>query len=116
VYDRVRHRQESSTRAHRFDLCVPVWFKAGNETEWRAGITQNVSASGALIRADSPVVPTEPVVVAIALPAVNGCLVGRGHIVRTVEPLERPALAAFAIAVRRYRIDRYESFLRGFTR
>jgi hypothetical protein len=93
-------------------LCVPVWYKAANETEWHAGITENISATGALIRADGPVVPTQPVVVAIALPAVQGCLVGRGRIVRTVETPAPTALSTFAIAVKRYRIDGYASVLR----
>ena len=109
----MQQRQESSTRAHRFDLCVPVWYKTANETEWHAGVTENISASGALIRADGPVVPTAPVVVAIALPPMNGCLVGRGRIVRTVEAPADSSLATFAVAVKRYRIDRYESVLRG---
>jgi len=109
----VQQRQESSTRAHRFDLCVPVWYKTANETEWHAGVTENISASGALIRADGPAVPTAPVVVAIALPPANGCLVGRGRIARTVETPADPTLATFAIAVKRFRIDRYESLLRG---
>ena len=110
----MERRQESSTRAQRFDLRVPVWYKAAGETAWHAGVTQNISANGALIRADSPVAPTQPIVVAIALPQVSGCLVGCGRIVRTVEPAVT-ASATFAIAVKRYRIDRYESVLRGIT-
>jgi hypothetical protein len=95
---------------------MPVWYKAANETEWHAGLTQNVSATGALIRADSPVIPTEPVIVAIALPQVEGCLIGRGRIVRTVETPPQTALATFAVAVKRYRIDRYDFVFRGISR
>jgi hypothetical protein len=105
----VRQRQENSIRAQRYALCVPVWYKADNETEWHAGLTQNVSATGALICADRDHVPTEPVVVAIALPPVDGCLVGRARIVRTVETPAQTALATFAIAVKRFRINRWKS-------
>ena len=97
-------------------MCLPVWYKAANETEWHAGLTENVSSTGALIRADSPVVPTQPVVVAITLPSVEGCLIGRGRIVRAVETPAPMAFATFAVTVKRYRIDRYESVLPGITR
>jgi len=85
-------------------LSLPVWFRAAGETLWHNGVTQSVSTNGAVIRADGPAPSSEPVIVVIVLPSVAGCLVGRGRVVRTVEPCAQRAVATFSIAVRRYRI------------
>jgi hypothetical protein len=103
-------------RGRRFDLCLPVWYRAAGEALWHAGITENVSASGVLIRGEGPVAPARPIVVAIALPSASGCLVGRGSIVRTVEGSVHTTLATFAIAVRRFHIDHWKSVLPRLTR
>jgi hypothetical protein len=112
----VRERQADAERAQRFHLSVPVWYRTADETEWHTGTTQNISATGALITSNSQVVPTEPVVIAIELPPLKRCLVGRGRIVRTVETPTETASATFAVAVKRYRIARHNSVLRGVPR
>ena len=93
---RLTHRRSPSTRwrARRFDLSLPVWFRAAGETLWHNGVTQSVSTDGAVIRADGPAPSSEPVIVVIVLPSVAGCLVGRGRVVRTVLRVGDSATAA----------------------
>ena len=113
----------SGTRAQRFDLCLPVSFRIGNEQQWRTGTTESISATGALIRArqsvgvaaapadpeGKSVAPSDPIVVAISLPVVPGCLIGRGRIVRMLAPGAQTDETAFAIMIDRFRIGRMKS-------
>lgn len=101
----------AGTRARRFDLHLPVWYRAADETEWHTGSTQSVSATGALIRADEPAVPSEALTVVIALPSVDACLVGHGRIVRSALPPAQADPPTFAVSVSRYRIAHCESVL-----
>ena len=125
----------TESRARRFDLCLPVSYRIGNEQQWRTGITQSISATGALIRArqsagaaaahdgtarqgsgrperqsngagEEPVAPADPIVVAISLPVGPGCLIGRGRIVRTLAPGVHTGETTFAVMVDRFRIGR----------
>jgi hypothetical protein len=52
------------------------------------------------------------IIVAIALPSVDGCLVGRGRVVRTIEAPAEGAPPSFAVAVSHYRLARLDSVLR----
>ena len=81
-----------------------MWYRAADETQWHTGVTETVSSTGALIRAEEPAAPTRPVHLVIALPSVAGCLIGSGRIVRTVEPEGQPAPGTFAIAVGHFHI------------
>jgi len=89
-------------RAQRFDLHLPVWYRAMSETEWHVGVTETVSSTGALIRVEESVPATQPVHVVIALPSSAGCLIGKGRIVRTAETDRQPA--TFAIGVGHFHI------------
>jgi PilZ domain-containing protein len=93
------------SRARRFDLHLPVSYRIGNEETWRSGTTQSISMTGAIITARESVVPADTVDVAIALPSVPGCLVGRGRIVRTMPSITQSGEITFAIAVDGYRIN-----------
>jgi hypothetical protein len=90
-------------RARRFDLNLPVWYRRADEALWHTGVTETVSSTGALIRAEEPSASARPVTVVIALPSVAGCLIGSGRIVRTVET-EGQSDASFAIAVGHFHI------------
>jgi hypothetical protein len=87
-----------------------VRYRRANEQEWHTGTTQSISLSGAVILADEALVPAEPVEIAISLPAVPGCLVGRGHIVRSLSSTSSPQ-TTFAVSVERYRIGRLDDVL-----
>lgn len=97
-------------RGKRFTLHWPVWYRAASESEWHSGMTENISSSGALIRAEAPIVSATPVVVVIAMPSTpsrpRSCLVGEGRVVRSLGSLSQTEGSAFAVAVPRYRFDR----------
>jgi hypothetical protein len=94
-----------SSRARRFDLQLPVSYRSGDEQTWHSGTTESISMSGAIIRAHESIVPADPIDVAIALPFVPGCLVGRGRVVRTVPSIAQSDEITFVIAVDNYRIN-----------
>ena len=101
----------SASRSSRYDLHLPAWYRARGERRWHAGTTESISGSGALIRAFDDTEPTGIINVVIELPhdddnAMFGCLIGTGRVVprdRSFEPGDSPS---FAIAVRRYRVQR----------
>jgi hypothetical protein len=118
-----RKETASGSRARRFDLCLPVSFRIGNEQQWRTGTTESISSTGALIRArqsvgvavaracpeGKSVAPSDPIVVAISLPVVPGCLIGRGRIVRMLESGAHTDGTSFAVMVDRFRVGRMKS-------
>ena len=61
----VRHR----VRAQRYPLNLPVQYRRAGETDWHAGITENISDSGAVIRTDEAMPPSTRVAIVIALPS-----------------------------------------------
>lgn len=75
-------------------------------------MTENISCSGAAIRADEPVAPATPVVVVITLPSTGsepgGYLTGEGQVVRSMAPPSQMGVSAFAITVEQYQLDRPE--------
>ena len=89
-------------RPQRFDLNLPVWYRSTDETHWHTGVTEIVSSTGALIRAEEPAAPTQQVRVVIELPSMAGCLIGSGRIVPP-EETHCPA-GTFAIAVGHFHI------------
>ena len=44
-----REISDQISRLNRFDLPVPVKFRASGEQEWHAALARNISASGALV-------------------------------------------------------------------
>ena len=79
-----------------------MWYRSTDETHWHTGVTEIVSSTGALIRADEPATPAQPVHVVIELPSVAGCLIGSGRILPS-EETHSPA-GTFAIAVDHFHI------------
>jgi len=90
-------------RAQRFDLNLPVWYRSADETEWHAGVTEKVSATGALIRVEESLPSAQPVHLVIALPSAAGCLIGTGRLVRT-DDADGHAAGTFAIGVGQFHI------------
>ena len=80
-----------------------MWYRSADESQWHTGVTETVSATGALIRVEESVPTAQPVHVVIALPSAAGCLIGTGRLVQTPEPDEHPA-ARFAIGVGKFHI------------
>ena len=89
-------------------MCLPVLYKADEESGWHEGVTVNLSAEGALIDGDMPA--AETVVVVIPLLSADGCLTGRGRVVRT--PSAESEHGRFAIVVPHYRLQAQAAALR----
>jgi hypothetical protein len=99
-------------RPCRYDLHLPVWYRAQGERRWHAGTTLSVSRSGVMIRTHERNEPDGLVRVVIELPYeeesdATGCLTGIGHVVRAPNA-ETSDAPSFAIAVKRYRVQRRE--------
>jgi hypothetical protein len=90
-------------------LCLPAWYRAADSNGWQTGLSRSVSATGALIRADGPELPSGELIVAIELPWAAGCLVGSGRVVRLINAQDRTAPLTFAVQVSRYRLERCDS-------
>ena len=90
-------------RSARFDIQVPLRYRALGAGDWLTGTMANISASGVLFVADAVLEYDTPVQMAFALPTQiatphpPGRVVCDGRIVRVVSaesPGERAALAA----------------------
>lgn len=83
-------------RAQRYQLSTPFRYRTLGESEWRAGVTVNLSRSGVLFVAEQPVSPGMAVEIWFTLPPaaadIEGAqVVGSGFIVRAdqgAEPLQ----------------------------
>jgi hypothetical protein len=74
-------------RATRHLLQVPLRFRPAGHTDWRDGLTENISQSGVLFRSDLPVNPQTEVELLLSLGSGNpegaATLLCRGRVVRT---------------------------------
>ena len=97
-------------RPCRYDLHLPVWYRVQGERSWHTGTTESVSRSGVMIRTHERNELNSLVRVVIELPnedgsGTAGCLTGIGHVVRA-QNADRSDAPSFAIAVKRYRVQR----------
>lgn len=81
----------SLPRALRFDLHVPVCFRAKGQQDWRQGRTENMSRSGVLFSSTEALSPEDDVEMVFVLPVSTGndgavVLSCQGRVVRAVEP------------------------------
>jgi hypothetical protein len=96
-------------RAPRFPLRLPVWFRVADDGRWRESQTENISASGVLVRWCDPLPLDTPVEFRLTLPPndpahTGGEVSGRGRVARIVAaPVER-AESGFAIAIDQYNL------------
>lgn len=86
-------------------MCLPVLYRADGETKWHEGVTVDLSDSGALIDGEMPT-HADTIVVVIPLLTSDGCLTGRGRVVRMCDVAEADGHGRFAIAVPHYRLQR----------
>ena len=94
-----------SKHRRRYALRLAVRYRLTGERRWHAGLTVDLTPSGAVIDGDVPLTRADAIVVVIALPSARGCLTGCGRIVRTPAPYARPHRLRFAIAVPHYRLE-----------
>ena len=89
-------------RAPRFALKLPVRYRFAGDPRWREGITENISYSGVLFRAEGLIDVNTPIELRVALPVdvrerAHPEVFCHARIVRSVSPSEgdpRPGLAA----------------------
>ena len=89
-------------RAQRFDIELPLRYRARGETAWHEGRTANISYAGVRFWTDRLVEVHTPIEMNLQIPAHIGGETGaeivcRGEIVRTVLPAsidDQPSLAA----------------------
>jgi hypothetical protein len=74
-------------RATRHVLQVPLRFRPAGHSDWRDGLTENISQSGVLFRSDLPVNPQTELELLLSLGSGNpdgaATLLCRGRVVRT---------------------------------
>ena len=102
---------ERATRAERFAIRIPVRYREPRSSKWFEGRTENISYSGVLFRAESPLLPETTVEMRIELPVavlgeVPGEIVCRGAVVRIEESPISGIPPALAVAIRGYRMAR----------
>ena len=96
-------------RAPRFDLRVPVRYRALGGDDWHEGSSENMSRTGLLFRTDRLLPVSTAVEMLVTLPVGPGgaeirC---RGSVVRAVPPASPDSLPALAATISNFR------FLRG---
>lgn len=100
-------------RAVRYNLELMVRFRPAGESAWRDGTTQNVSASGVLFHATTPLAADTPVELRLALPVGRAPdafseVICNGHIVRTA-PSPVDGRTGLAVAISDYTLVRRET-------
>jgi PilZ domain len=103
----VHSPRPSGMRAPRFPLHLTVLFRPMANGAWQQASTENISASGLLVRWNHPLPLDTAVEFRFTLPSTDpklpgGEVAGQGRVVRVVAaPAERPE-CGFAIAIDRY--------------
>ena len=96
-------------RPRRFSLHAAVRYRA-DDGRWHCGITESISKSGLLMRADQPIQPETPIELEVELPPVRGekpaRLWCRGRTVRAYQPGQARSGAIVAVTIGEYRLDR----------
>ncbi len=106
-----RRAQESSTRAERFQVQLPVRYRMPDSREWLEAQTENVSYTGVLFRTKCILKPTTLVEVRLQLPPKDrkgnhAEVVCKCEVVR-VEPTRGDDVSqALAVAIHDYRLTR----------
>jgi hypothetical protein len=89
-------------RAERFAIPIAILYRSPGEPEWRPGLTENISRSGVLFRADRQLELNTPLEMMLDIPSVvavtvSGRALRRGRVVRAERSAsreDRPAVAA----------------------
>ena len=98
-------------RAVRYNLQLAVRFRPAGDSSWRDGTTQNVSSSGVLFRASTPLDANTPVELRLALPIgpapdAFSEVICNGRIVRTVAPSPVDTRTGIAVEISDYKLVR----------
>jgi hypothetical protein len=94
-------------RAERYAIPIAILYRSPGELDWQPGLTENISRSGVLFRAERHIEPNTPLEMMVDLPTIvaapaSGSALRRGRVVRAMAPSmveDRPAVAAAFIDV-----------------
>ncbi len=103
--------EHNPPRARRFDIQLPLLYRACGETAWWPGRTANISHTGVRFWADQLLEVHTPIEMNLILPAEVGGETGveivcRGEIVRTVQPASTDAQPSLAARILEYQFVR----------
>jgi len=103
--------QRGSTRAKRFAIHIPIHYRRPHTSRWFEGRTENISYSGVLFRAESPLEPKTTIELRFELPIAilgeaPGEIVCKGAVVRVEESPLSAIPPALAVHINGYRMAR----------
>jgi len=99
------------TRAQRFELHIPLRYRAGDEVDWHQGATKNISRSGVLFQSEDWAEPRSRLEITLRLPRENGIeraaeVVCRGTVTRSEQDGSDEGGHLIAISISHYRLVR----------
>ena len=99
------------TRAQRFELQIPLRYRAGGEVDWHRGTTRNISRSGVLFHGEDWAEPRSHLELNLRFPRENGVeraaeLACRGTVTRSERGGIEEAGHLIAISISHYRLVR----------
>jgi hypothetical protein len=98
-------------RARRFELQIPLRYRADGEGDWHRGTTRNISRSGALFEGEDWTEPCTPLEMTLLLPGEVGVegvaeVVCRGMVTRSERRGSEGGGPLIAISISHYRLVR----------
>jgi len=99
------------TRAQRFELQIPLRYRAESEGDWHRGTTRNISRSGVLFQGENWAEPSTPLEMTLLLPRESGVeiaaeVVCRGTVTRSERREIEDGGPLIAIKISHYRLVR----------
>jgi hypothetical protein len=90
-------------RAQRYAIPIAILYRSPGELHWQPGLTENISRSGVLFRAERRLEPNAPLEMMLDLPTIvsapaSGTALRRGRVVRAIPPSPFETRAAVAAA------------------
>jgi len=98
-------------RPQRFELQIPLRYRANGDGDWRTGTTRNISRSGVLFQAEDWAEPRTHLELALVLPRETGAhraaeVVCRGTVMRAERRPSGVGGALIAMRISHYRLVR----------
>ncbi len=105
---------QTTDRARRFALRLPVYYRESDSPTWRKGTTENISHTGVLFVSSSPLAPETPLDLRLEVavktkgggPSEVRC---KGSVVRQEPRSADQTPIALAVAISDYRIVRHQA-------
>ena len=98
-------------RAQRFELHIPLRYRADSGVDWHQGTTKNISRSGVLFQSEDWAEPRSRLEITLRLPRENGIeraaeVVCRGTVTRSEQNGSEEGGHLIAISISHYRLVR----------